>query len=387
MPTLAQGPRLRHVYLKETTPGVTPGSGTWKILRSTTRGITTEKATLTSNESRTDGQIAVLRHGMRKISGSFGTELGLTSYDDWILASMRSAAWTAFTGATANYSATTTTFVRDTGSFITDGFRAGDIVTTAGFSNSGNNAQWRVTAVAATILTVDVSSVAPATESAGASKTIAVTSKRTDLGTTLTTFSVEKQMLDINQYQVMTGVTSNGFALKIQAEQLPTLDFNIVGMIPNAMAGTSVAGTPSAAPTNQPFVPFDGTLYDGGTKIAIVTGLDLGLVLGRSLAGVVGSYTSPTIFEGRGLITGTLTAFVQDAVLFNKFINETPSSLYLRLNDPNGVDFHNIVCNQVKYNGAPIDPPLEGGVTQALPFQAIVDPTTGASISYQKSDV
>jgi len=59
------------------------------------------------------------------------------------------------TGVTALSVGTTTTFNRAAGSFVTDGFLVGQRVTGSGFTNGGNNATFTVTAVAATVLTVD----------------------------------------------------------------------------------------------------------------------------------------------------------------------------------------------------------------------------------------
>lgn len=52
-------------------------------------------------------------------------------------------------------SATATTYVRTTGSFVDDGFDVGDVVVAAGFVTAGNNGRHRVTAVVALTLTVE----------------------------------------------------------------------------------------------------------------------------------------------------------------------------------------------------------------------------------------
>lgn len=57
-------------------------------------------------------------------------------------------------GGSPDLGATTTDFTRATGSFITDGFQVGDLIETSGFSNSGNNGTFEVTAVTALALTV-----------------------------------------------------------------------------------------------------------------------------------------------------------------------------------------------------------------------------------------
>jgi hypothetical protein len=49
---------------------------------------------------------------------------------------------------------TATTITRDSGSWVTDGFAIGDLVTLANAENSANNASWRITGVTATVLTI-----------------------------------------------------------------------------------------------------------------------------------------------------------------------------------------------------------------------------------------
>ncbi len=70
---------------------------------------------------------------------------------------MRSAfATAATTGAvtTIGLNATTRTISRSTGSFITDGFKVGDIVRATGFvASANNNKNLRITAVAALSMT------------------------------------------------------------------------------------------------------------------------------------------------------------------------------------------------------------------------------------------
>lgn len=73
------------------------------------------------------------------------------------------------TGSTT-LSATATGYARSSGSFITDGFRAGMEVTASGFSKSANNQTAVVTGVTATALTCDGTTV----ESAGAGRSISV---------------------------------------------------------------------------------------------------------------------------------------------------------------------------------------------------------------------
>jgi hypothetical protein len=62
-------------------------------------------------------------------------------------------------------------FTRSLGSFITDGFIIGSIITTTGFFNAGNNSSFKVTAVTATIITVQFG-YGLVNESSGSGRTI-----------------------------------------------------------------------------------------------------------------------------------------------------------------------------------------------------------------------
>lgn len=81
-----------------------------------------------------------------------------------------------------------------------------------------------------------------------------------------------------------------------------------------------------------------------------------------------------------------MTVMLENAVLYNKFYNETETSIWLRLNDLNGTDFQNFVFPRVKYNAGDIDPPQQGPVIITVPFEAIYDATSGTSMSVQRSN-
>lgn len=372
-------------YVAEVTHGTTPGSPSMKLLRCTQRNLNLVKDTLQSAEVRSDRQVSDVRHGFNRVEGTVGYELSVQSYDDMLEGAL-SGTWTAVNiSGSPNLGATTApnTFTRAAGSFITDGIRIGDFIITSGFSNSGNNGVFGpVTAVTALAVTVPQTLV---TEAQGASKTLQLKGKRLDIGTTLRTFTFERRFRGTTQYQVHRGVAVNTMELQIQPGNMVGGTFGLIGMSTPALSGTSL-GSPSAAPTNSPMSAFDGSLYEGGSINAVITGINMKLDNKRSLQGVVGSKYSPDVFEGTADITGEITAFFQDATYLNKFINETESSLWVKLNDPNGSDFLNLVFPRIKYTGGTIDPPQEGPVPITLPFRALVDSTAGTSFTLQRSN-
>lgn len=370
---IASGARTRMVYVAEVTRGTTPASPSMKILRGTSRNINLQKRTYRSEEIRDDRQIADERHGFHSVAGTLGFELAVGAYDDMLEGAM-GGTWTtgaSVSGINLGADSAASQFSRASGSFITDGFKKGDLVKTTGFANGTNNSTFRATAVAALLVTVDATLI---TEAAAASRTIVVQGKKLVVGTTLKTFTLERQFLDLAKYQVFKGCAINSLSLPIRPEPaMVQASLGYIGMSSAVMTGTPLDASPDAAATNSPLSSFDGRIHAGGTQIAVVTSLDINLDNGRVLEPVVGSDTSPDVFEGTAEISGTLTAFFENQTQIDQFYNENTSSLWVRLDDLNGVDFLNIVMPKITYTGADMDPPREGPFGINMPFTALVD--------------
>jgi hypothetical protein len=388
---LASGSQAVLAYIKESTRGTTPGTGTPSFLRATSRNVNLSKNTLESSEVRSTGQRADVRHGFRQIDGSIGFQLSLTDFDDLFEWAMRDT-WGAVTiSSTGNLTITTGsgdfTLTRTTGSWVTDTVRPGDFITLSGFSTGANNATWRVTAVTATDLTL-YDGAGDAVNEGPTGATAAYPGKRIDLGNTLTTWSIERQFLDITQYQLFAGVACNSLGLSISPEAIVTGTASVLGMTGGDIVGTTgLPNTPSAASSNEPFAAFDGTLFEAGSPIALVTSMDFTANHNRSLEPVVGATGSPDVFDGTTAVTGTVTAFLEDTSgLYTKFANETESSIYLDLQSPDGTQWLNFVFPRVKYQSADIDPPQNGAVPQSMAFEALEDATYQTSFWVQRSN-
>ena len=394
--TLASGTRVSLSYQEETTTrGVPEAVPDMQALRTTGRALNLQKNTLKSEEVRSDRQNASLRHGFNQVVGAPGFELSLTAYNDFIQAAM-SGTWAAIaTGATETIGATgtTTDSVWDSGasSFITDGFEVGMIVTGSGTAFAGDNAQAsRITAIAADGSTMNVEAVdgetAYTTIASGSDEQVSATGEVCKIGTTLRTYTIERAFDDVTQFQVFNGCAINQMSLQMQPEQLVSGSFDILGMSADAMAQVARDASVTAAATNDPMAAFEGQLSEGGAESTVVTAMNFTLNNNRSLQAVVGSKFSPDVFEGIAMITGQATVFFEDEVLFNKFVNETISTLSVQMDDVNGTDFIVVGFPAVKYTGGDMDPPAEGPVPIVMPWEAQVSAVTGNSMYIQKSD-
>jgi hypothetical protein len=204
------------------------------------------------------------------------------------------------------------------------------------------------------------------------------------VGTTEKSFSIEAAYEDITQYALMTGGIVNGFSCNITPDGIVSGSFDFVGKSLSYSGSSADADGYTAASGAEPFDSLSGSINEGGSSIAIVTGLDFSVTNNIEPAKVVGADTASEQIEGVCQVTGTITAYFQDATLVNKFINETSSSIDVTLSDPAAntlkFDFPNVL-----YTGGDLDVGGTGPITLSLPFTALYDATDESSLVITRS--
>jgi hypothetical protein len=353
-------------------------------LRFTDTSLNVEKATFTSNEIRSDRQVSDMRHGMKSNSGDVTVELGLTTYDALLEGALSGTFAAVTTGSVSlQVVAATKKFIRTAGSFVTDGFRVGMKVLPAGFTAPANNARTRVTAVTALELTVDSTTLVDEADAAG--RTVAMVGKVLKAGTAMKHFTIERSFLDIGQYLVLTGCTIDSMNIDIQPEQMVTATFGFMGKDGKLNNATMATGT-NAPAANSPFSAFEGSLYFNSTQSAVVTGISVELSNGRAAQGAIGNRSAIGISEGTCSVTGTLSAYFENATMLQAFLDEEQVAIEFTLADPNGSDFHTVRMPRCKFTAGTLDNPREGPITLELPYTAILDSVSSTSIWYQRSN-
>ena len=384
---IASGSRVTLATIPEVTLGTTP-AGTLKPTRHTKAVLTLKKDSYKSEEIVANRQTKDMRLGFRSIEGSLEVELSVKSHDEYyesaLAGSFSAPAPVTLNGAIVAGNKVT----RASGSFLTDGYRVGDIVTLSAFAASAgaNNGTVRLATVSALEVSLVSTAGAPfaktlITDTAG---TMTYAGKRLDCGTTMKAVSVEQGFTDIAQYRIFMGIVANGLDLKIQPKGMLKATFDLIGKDVTAFTGTPK--TYSAAGTESPLDAFSGAMWEGGTPMALITGIDLKLANGRTTQPVVGSKVTPDIFEGNADITGTATVLFQDAAMFNKFDAETESSLDVLCRNAAGTEFLRFVMPRVKFSTAGIEPPTEGPVPITMEFTALIDPVSGTAFYMQRSN-
>lgn len=197
-------------------------------------------------------------------------------------------------------------------------------------------------------------------------------------GVTAKSFTMERAFTDIGQYGVFTGQIVDKFTFDVKPNAIITGKATMLGKGASYSA-TPLAASPTASQTNLPFDSFTGTIKEGGSAIATVTALELSLDNGLQAAYVVMSNQALAVIPGRSNLTGKLSAYFQDLTMLNKFINEVESSVEFTLGNGTTKSY-TFTLPRLKYSGADNGAKDEKGIVLDMPFQALVDPTTGTNI-------
>lgn len=197
-------------------------------------------------------------------------------------------------------------------------------------------------------------------------------------GVAVKSFTIEEGHIDLGQYQVLTGAVVNSFSLSVKVNSIVTGSFAIIGKDAGAYSGTSKDPTPDAAPATTPFDSYTGVIKEGGTTIAVVTGLDLSI--NNNVEQLFTLYNDATysIAPGRANVSGSVSLYFENTALVNKYLNDTNTSIEFTLSDAAG-NSYTFKIPKVKYTG--YDKSVsENQIVVTLPFIGLYDSTEGTQI-------
>lgn len=175
------------------------------------------------------------------------------------------------------------------------------------------------------------------------------------------------------------GCEVNTFTLNVPTEGRVNGNFEILGK-ELALGSALIAGaTYSASTTTEVMDSFTGTIDEGGASIGIVTEISLSLNNSLNPKFAVGSKKTLRPSIGRSNLTGQITVYFENASLYEKFINESSTSLAFSIEDAAG-NSYDFLLPKIKYTGAQIDVSGEGQILLPLPFQALYDSAEGTNL-------
>ncbi len=342
----------------------------------------------TSNEIRVDRQLGDTIIGPQDGNGACNGELTPETYELFEAAVLRKVfvAGSSDAGnvlvAAAATSGAAGTFTRSDGggSWITDGFKLGDVVQQTGWTTDGvpnNTHNFLVTALTATVMTVlAIDGTPPAAKAVGDPVTTTVKGQKCwtpATGHTEDWFTIEHNYSDVDLSEVFWDCKPTSIAVKAPATGIPTVDFNILGlqMTPKGTAEAPYFTGPAVITTTEVVHSGKAIILVSGVEQILVTGIDFELAgNNQTMAPVIGTNVKPGISDGRVELTGNLSILFEDDTIAGNFRAETEVSIFVVLPVSGDADaeFVAFTIHAAKLTGVAKDGDNE--LVQSIPFTA-----------------
>jgi hypothetical protein len=346
---------------KQSALGTLALANSGKLLRRVNASPNLMRDAFTSQEILPSHQLRDARLGTIRTPMTLSGQFAPGAYVDFIEGMVRRTftAGVSATGMTVTAVAGPPgTFTRAAGSWLTDGFKVGDVVRYTGFTAgaAGNNARnYRIIDLTATIMTVtgiglEVVAAAASAPTIGCS----VVGKKTFIPATghiFNAYTVEDlkpdaSPLSSHRYQDMR---MQALAIRLPATGIATLEAQLVGR--QRLVGTTAYFTaPTAMTTDNSFAAVSGTLRLAGADIATVTGLTLQLSCPIEAPACVGTNLVPDNFQGMLSMRAQASMLFTDDTFTSNYDAETEFDLAVELTSDSTVNsaFVAIVMNRVK---------------------------------------
>lgn len=342
---------------------VTGGSGEEFRFQEGSPVLTLDRALIEDPESRDDGMTSQVRLGSKHVTGGLRGTLSVGSFNTWIAAIFRNTFAAAATLLTCDNGATYTSLavtnqntltLVGSGSFLSLGVKVGDVIR-LGATAADDDINAVVATVAANVITVLGTPWANFTADTNAA--LKSTKKITNSSTlTRSSYTIEQYYSDLDESEQFAGCRIVSMKITFQPNQVATVEFGVVGKTMALLAGGSAPGLTSPTEyTSIGLVVSDASMYLAGSAIATITGGEIMFDLGGAGIDVVGSDSTPDVYEGSMKISGSLTA-VRTALAsshLSRFLADTDNvELSLMFVEPDAaapIDFIHVFLPRMKY--------------------------------------
>ena len=391
---MSESNRVRVTALAESTWGTTPSTGAAITIRRTGGTFGLETDFVESQEIRSDRMLADVIRTLARATGTIEFEMSLGGSFDSLFEGLAANSFSTAVGiSAASITATNSTSQftdTATGNNYFANITVGQWIRVSGFTNAANNGFHRVTAKP------DVNTITVDSTLADESDTdIVMTGQRLVFpGTTAKSFTFEQSHLDIDQHILVAGGRLGSMELNVSVGELITGSMDVLGkslaISANALDDGSV--TYASATTTDVLSAVDGVAMilenfaDPGLDIQNISiSLENGL---REQSAVAAGPTLTAVPYGTFRVTGTISAYFADATLYNKYLNQTESSVSFLLYDGTATTSGNalmVTVPKVKFtSGNPEAGALDTDVMLSLDFTAKVDTTSSSMLSFDK---
>lgn len=218
-------------------------------------------------------------------------------------------------------------------------FSAGDMVSISGFVNAENNGVFTVVSAVVGVLTVTPAKTDTVVESAPATPTAYAGGSSIQNGVTFWSLTFQKYFLDIEEYDLYTGMAINTFNMNLATEAVCTGTFGFLGRRgePNVIGAVGSVPPAISAPSTEVWDPIediyliinDETAYPS-TAFTLALNNNLRALLELGQLGAISMGT------GSVEVTGTVTAYFRDKAAYEKYLAYDTVSLEAQFQDSAG---------------------------------------------------
>jgi hypothetical protein len=323
--------RIQLAFVAESTYAAQKTGVNLQILRLTGESLKQDTGSTESGEIRSDRQLADIRRTRIGASGAVNFELSYGTYDTLMAAALLDSAWSsavAVSGTTISFSSVDNS-INDSGSgfgSITDY----SWIKVWGAATAANNGFFKVTSAAAGKLVVAGGTLV--TEGAARPITVYQGAEIVN-GTTLPSYNLERTYADLaTTLSLFKGMCANGLSLDIPAEGMITGTFDFVGSVEDSITVSGGTGY-TAATTTKPITDTEVVTFFENMTSQAITAFSMALTNNLRQRMRVGSAGVVSVGTGNVGITGTLRMLFETVTMFDKYLDETATSLAMLITD------------------------------------------------------
>ena len=203
-------------------------------------------------------------------------------------------------------------------------------------------------------------------------------------GAVAKSFSIEKNFGTgvTNPFHLFKGMTPSSMGLSVSAGDMVTGNMSFLGK-EMATAGSKQNSSAIAAATtssvmnavNNVAILTEGTTNMLGASSDKVMSLDISIENNLRVRNSIGTLGATSIGMGQFVVTGSMSVYFASGGVFNKFLNNTDSSLSFQVSD--GTNSYTFLLPKIEYTGGQVVAgSTNSDVMAEMEFQAKYDATT-----------
>lgn len=389
MATVASGSNVQWYYCIEdgsgdisaTTPNFVP-------IRFNSTDLSRETAQIDSDEINPSRQRDKSRQGTYSLAGSIVANLAYGEHDYLMQAALQST-WQSqatITAGTIAAVAASNEFTDSGNGFVAAGFKVGDLVTVTGFTGdvANNLVDGEITSLAAGSMIIGgTDGDVIADDAAGETVTIQTVGTYLEVGSTVPTIALLKRNSDVSVDTLYRHNRIGGMSIGVSLNSAATITVPVIGE--SAETYTVPGGsTFSAQTTTGMMVPTTGYMQDNKSALAYLTEYSLELSNNMNPLFALFQRGAYSVENGVLTVSGSMSAYLPDATLATKFIDETATDHLVKLMDNDG-NYYRFYLPDVIYTQLSDPVAGQGAQINSYTFSAGYDSNAATTIRIEKS--